>query len=445
MTKSRLQHISDEIMRTDGCSPSYTLSKHVKMANSPFIFYRGSAQLFYADVKAGVIEFPKECETIPLTSVMGDCHTSNFGFLTEEGSHGDTVIFAPNDFDDACVGYAQWDVLRFLTSLHLAQQHCLGVVEGKYVIDDIDIAKPVVSHQQVINAQYAFIERYVETCNRVVKNAMVLNEAVDYCPDAVPSRLAKLYNKAKARSAGGENFTVKSALAKAVHFNGETLEFKSNSEKYSPLSTQKYTTLLEAFSPYMDDAVVDIVKRLDAGTGSVNMPRYYFLVGPSKPHSSASFAHCHIVEVKQQRVAAPIYYFPSINPVNKLNAAHLTARCQRRMQRKPDLVLDEVRFEDAHYLVRSRHHAKVGVDPQDIAMGNKAINGGFEYYAELCGYALALAHCRGDRRSTRFASSASTSFSQVKSLLVKIANLYTEQVVDDHALFAREVKKSYQH
>ncbi|MEC9062822.1 MAG: DUF2252 family protein, partial [Pseudomonadota bacterium] len=375
-----------------------------------------------------------------LTSVMGDCHTSNFGFLTEEGSHGDTVIFSPNDFDDACVGKAHWDVLRYLTSLHLAQIHCLGTVDGKYACDNIDITKPVVSHQQVINAQYAFIERYVETCSQVVENAMVINEAVDYCPDAVPSKLTKLYKKAKARSAGGEDFTVKSALAKAVHFDGKTLGFKANSEKFSTLSPQEYATLLEAFAPYMDDAVVDIVKRLDAGTGSVNMARYYFLVGPAKPHNSASFAHCHIVEVKQQRVAAPIYYFPDFNPVNRLNAAHLTARCQRRMQRKPDLVLDEVKFENAHYLVRSRHHAKVGIDPQDIAMGNKAINGGFEYFAELCGYSLALAHCRGDRRSTRFASSASTSFSQVKSLLVKIANLYTEQVVDDHALFTRALK-----
>ena len=318
--------------------------------------------------------------------------------------------------------------------------HCLGTVDGKYTCDNIDITKPVVSHQQVINAQYAFIERYVETCSQVVENAMVINEAVDYCPDAVPSKLTKLYKKAKARSAGGEDFTVKSALAKAVHFDGKTLGFKANSEKFSTLSPQEYATLLEAFAPYMDDAVVDIVKRLDAGTGSVNMARYYFLVGPAKPHNSASFAHCHIVEVKQQRVAAPIYYFPDFNPVNRLNAAHLTARCQRRMQRKPDLVLDEVKFENAHYLIRSRHHAKVGIDPQDIAMGNKAINGGFEYFAELCGYSLALAHCRGDRRSTRFASSASTSFSQVKSLLVKIANLYTEQVVDDHALFTRALK-----
>ena len=61
---------------------------------------------------------------------------------------------------------------------------------------------------------------------------MVINEAIDCCPDAVPSKLTKLYKKAKARSAG-EDFTVKSALAKAVHFDGKTLGFKANSEKFS--------------------------------------------------------------------------------------------------------------------------------------------------------------------------------------------------------------------
>ncbi|WP_420933035.1 DUF2252 family protein [Alteromonas sp. A081] len=40
---------------------------------------------------------------------------SNFGFLTEKGSHGDTVIFTSNDFDDACVGRAHWDIIRLLT------------------------------------------------------------------------------------------------------------------------------------------------------------------------------------------------------------------------------------------------------------------------------------------------------------------------------------------
>jgi len=112
------------------------------------------------------------------------------------------------------------------------------------------------------------------------------------------------------------------------------------------------------------------------------------------------------------------------------------------MQRKPDLVLDEVMFNNAHYLTRSRHHAKVGVDPHDIAMGTRAVEGGFTYFADLCGYTLALAHCRGDRRSTRFASHAANTFGQIKDLLIKIANLYAEQVVEDHALFESMLKNN---
>ena len=158
MTNTRIYFISEEIKRIDNHAPSRSLSKHTKMAHSPFVFYRGSAQLFYADIKAGLINFPKECDSLPLTSVMGDCHTSNFGFLTEEGSHGDTVIFSPNDFDDACVGKAQWDILRYLVSLQLAQLHCSGIVEGKYFGEDVDTTKPVVTHQQVISAQHAFYQ-----------------------------------------------------------------------------------------------------------------------------------------------------------------------------------------------------------------------------------------------------------------------------------------------
>ena len=103
---NRYQYIQREIARVDGKCPTPSLSKHLKMAQSPFVFYRGSAQLFYADLQSHTIAVPEQCFSVPLTSVMGDCHSANFGFLTEEGSHGDTVIFAPNDFDDACVGYA---------------------------------------------------------------------------------------------------------------------------------------------------------------------------------------------------------------------------------------------------------------------------------------------------------------------------------------------------
>ena len=436
----RARFLNQRIAKIDGTPPSPHLAKHLKMAQSPFMFYRGSAQLFYADLANHHLAVPEACFSMSLTSVMGDCHTSNFGFLTEEGSHGDNVIFTPNDFDDACVGYAHWDILRYLTSLSLVEAHCKGISEGRFLIDVPDPSKSAVDTHQVNHAQSLFIQEYVATCQRVTENSTVINEAMEQEPDG---KLKKFYRKALERSSCGEKFESKSALAKAVHLTHDGLKFKHITDKYTPLSPVEHQQVLKAFAPYMDDDIVDITSRENAGTGSVNMRRFYFLVGPKKPHNAESFRYCHIVEVKQQRKAAPLFYFDNVCPVNRLNPAHLTARSQRRMQRRPDLLLDEVIWDNAHWLIRSRHHAKVGLDPHDIGMGNKARNGDFGYFAKLCGYTLALAHCRGDRRSTRFAKSAVKALNHhTNRALIASANHYAKQVIEDHCWFCDTLKNT---
>ncbi|MCU7555787.1 DUF2252 domain-containing protein [Alteromonas sp. ASW11-19] len=186
----------------------------------------------------------------------------------------------------------------------------------------------------------------------------------------------------------------------------------------------------------MDDTIIDIVARKNAGTGSVNMARYYFLVGPPHPHDAQAFARCHVVEVKQQRQAAPLAFFPGLSPINELNPAHLTARCQRKMQRRPDLLLDEVVWQNAHWLIRSRHHAKVGLDPKDIGTGKKAVDGGFVAFARYCGNALALAHCRADRRSVEFAETASHTLRSQRNALCGEAERYFRQVLADYRAFS---------
>ena len=134
MSERRAQILA-ELSRLDGATPGQetTIGKHRRMAENPFRFLRGSAQLFYFDLAGGVLQLPGALtEAVPLTTVMGDCHISNFGFMTEEGSHGDDVVFAPNDFDDACIGHAAWDLLRYCSSLFLASDFVAGVNQGRY-------------------------------------------------------------------------------------------------------------------------------------------------------------------------------------------------------------------------------------------------------------------------------------------------------------------------
>ena len=85
--------------------------------------------------------------------------------------------------------------------------------------------------------------------------------------------------------------------------------------------------------------------------------------------------------------------------------------------------------------------ASVGsITPADIVMGKKAIAGGLSYFAQLCGYTLALAHCRGDRRSTRFAQKAYPIIAQHKESLINLAKRHVEQVLYDHSLFTELCK-----
>ncbi len=436
----RAAFITKQIVRIDGSAPDAMINKHNKMADNPFAFFRGSAQLFYADLNAGNITVPSSFASLPLTCVTGDCHLSNFGFITEEGSHGDNVIFAPNDFDDACVGNACWDIIRYLCSLALARDYCQGIASGDYLHPKNTSDKPAISQSDVTKAMSLFLEQYIATCHALHTGLLHRDAAVESVPEG--ARLHKAFCKAKRRSALGEEFVTKSALAKAVYMADEGLQFIHNTDKFSPLAAHHYKEIASAFAPYMDDEIIDIVVRNNAGTGSVNLERFYFLVGPAKPHDERSFSRCHIVEVKQQREAAPLYYFPDLCPVNRLNPAHLTARCQRRMQRRPDLLLDEAIWQNKHYLVRSRHHARVSIKPEDIGLGKKNLAGGFDDFVVLCGKALALAHARGDRRSTRFEERAVSLFTQESQALIDCATHYANQVITDHAWFVNALLKA---
>ena len=66
-------------------------------------------------------------------------------------------------------------------------------------------------------------------------------------------------------------------------------------------------------------------------------------------------------------------------------------------------------------------------------MGNRSIDGGFVDFAQVCGEALAFAHCRGDRRSVEFELAALSVLETNRDALRRISLEYAEQVKSDHA------------
>lgn len=433
-TAQRDNLIARELKRVDGATPRGKIKaeKHFKISTNPFRFLRGSAQLFYADLKSGALKLPEGFnDPRAMTAIMGDCHISNFGFLTEQGSHGDDVIFCPNDYDDACIGLAGWDLARYCTSLFLAADYADGIVHDDYDSDELNSVKGLkaTSQKDAKAAAIAFLKSYRKTLNHIIKDPDMRGHAVSDFDDG--HTLASAMKKAKKRAAGGKNFETKSSLGKAVELTSEGPRFRDRPERFKRLDAATYSEVKKMFRPYVDDSILDIVLRLGAGTGSVNMDRYYLLVGPDIVDGPDDLPLCHVVEVKQQREAAPIYHFPDISPNNTLNPAHLSVDCQRVMQRRPDTVLDEAVWREAHWLIRSRHHARVGLDPEDICIADKKPGKQLKQYAQSCGTSLALAHARGDLRSTRFETVMVDILKEDADALVAVAESYADQTMID--------------
>ncbi|OBG23816.1 DUF2252 domain-containing protein [Mycobacterium sp. 852002-51057_SCH5723018] len=87
--------------------------RFARMLADPFSFYRGSAAVMAADLAAS-----------PSTGIeimcCGDAHVSNFGIYAAPHR---SLVFDLNDFDEAAVAPAEWDVKRLITSAVVGGRH----------------------------------------------------------------------------------------------------------------------------------------------------------------------------------------------------------------------------------------------------------------------------------------------------------------------------------
>ena len=87
--------------------------RFARMLADPFAFYRGSAAVMAADLAAS-----------PTSGIeimcCGDAHVSNFGLYAAPHR---SIVFDLNDFDEAAVAPAEWDVKRLITSAIIGGRH----------------------------------------------------------------------------------------------------------------------------------------------------------------------------------------------------------------------------------------------------------------------------------------------------------------------------------
>jgi len=292
--------------------PDYIPLKYRAMAQDPFYFFRGTAHLFYEDLAPTHI-----IPAYPLTWICGDLHLENFGSYKGDNR---LVYFDLNDFDEACLAPATWEVTRMVTSICTAL-NTMGAsrdeaahVAGLYVK----------AYAQALGKGRS---RYIEpqTAQGIVQ-AFLTKVADRKQKELVSERTVKQMGQLVLRIDNKKLFLIEQALKTRLcdHINN---------------------WLQQQFNGHRQYRVIDAGFRI-AGTGSIGVKRYIFLV--ERLDVEGKYL---LIDMKQ---AMPSVVEPNINiqqPAWQSEAERVVA-VQERMQNISPALLAATVFENESYVIK---------------------------------------------------------------------------------------------
>ena len=305
--------------------PERLALKYTKMRGTAFAFMRGSCHLFYERLpQSGLFK------SAPLTWCCGDLHLENFGSYKGDNR---LVYFDINDFDEAALAPASWDLVRMLTSLRIGADE-LGVkpshAEGLCGLFLQSFAA------SLAQGKAYWLER--ETAQGLVRELL----------DGLGERSRAAF------------------LATRTRVKGKQRLLWLDGKKALPVSDAQR----EAVSQFMADfaktqphpefyQVLDVARRI-AGTGSLGVDRYAILVqGKGSPDGN------YLLDLKQAVPSSLVPHLKVRQPDFESQAQRVVA-VQTRMQAVPMAFLHPVLFDGKPCVLR-------GLQPSEdrVALGQR--------------------------------------------------------------------------
>lgn len=223
-------------------NPLFLQIKYKALTENAFRFFRGTCHLFYEDlIKKIPVKDPTKAW------ICGDLHLENFG--TFKGNNG-LVYFDLNDFDEAILAPATWEVLRALTSIYLATDALQN--------------KDTLSEKLAI----CFIDAYIK--NIITGKPLVFERATTR--GLIETFIATV-SKRKSQDLLEGRLVVKGTEASLKIIKGNTVAIKDGLKK-SILSSVK--TWCKK-NKYLHWKACDAAYRI-AGTGSLGVTRFIILM-----------------------------------------------------------------------------------------------------------------------------------------------------------------------
>ena len=300
-----------------GRRPELVARKYRAMSRDPFVFFRGTAHLFWEDwASMGGTALDDDA---PLAWCCGDLHLENFG--SYRGDNG-LAYFDLNDFDEAALAPATRDTARFLTSTCLAAE-ALGL-----------------SAQTVRQLEASFLDGYA--------SALATGKARWIERSIATGWIRELLRSVETR-------TQRQLLDERTIVRDGRRRLRVDDKRTFRLTIAERRRVAQSiarFAARQPDAgfyrVLDVVGRI-AGTGSLGVPRYAVLIRGEYRRDE------RILDVKAARPSALAVNLESSladRQPAKRNHADRVMQVQRRMQAIPPDLLSGMAVGSKPFVVR---------------------------------------------------------------------------------------------
>ncbi len=296
--------------------------KYDFMTENMFRFYRGTCHLFYEDLSKS-----NDIPPSPLAWICGDLHLENFGSYKGDNR---LVYFDLNDFDEAILAPATYELTRIVTSILIA-------------FDSLKIEK-----KKALNMARLFLKSYSATLTEGKANYIE--------PKTAKGIVCTFLNAVSKRKQ-------KEILHKRTEKKQDKLIILMDDPRHYEIEKTLKRELFHHITDwiiYNSDGpynyqVEDAAFRI-AGTGSVGLKRYAFLL-----KSVRSKGKYLLIDMKQATISSVAPYVNTPQPYWNTEAERI-ASVQKRMQNRPPALLSTTVFKDEPYIIQEMQPVKDSID-----------------------------------------------------------------------------------
>ncbi|ASZ13278.1 DUF2252 domain-containing protein [Chitinophaga pendula] len=291
--------------------PTTVSRKYALLRQSAFRFFRGTCHLFYEELAQKI-----SWEDPTKAWICGDLHLENFG--SYKGDNG-LVYFDMNDFDEALLAPATWELVRMLTSIYIASD------ELAFRQEDL---------QQLSHT-------YLDTYRQVMQQgkAMVIEKETShgllkFFLEQVALRRHKTFIQSR--------IITRKKQSTLLIDNEKTLALNE------PDKTKIKQLLDKALARWRPDITVqtkDVAIRI-AGTGSVGLLRYVALV---YNQTNDKF---HLLDIKEARTSSLSPYVSIRQPAWPDQATRIIT-LQQRVQHVSPAMLHTLPIDNRSFVVKT--------------------------------------------------------------------------------------------